>query len=42
MSYLIDIKRLVFDGKDIWWFVSQDIPVISRETDANHQVMLYG
>jgi len=38
---LIDIKRKFFDGKDVWWCLSQYIVRILHETHANYQVMTY-
>jgi hypothetical protein len=35
-----DIQRTFIDRKDIWWFLSEEIPGILHEWDANHQVML--
>jgi len=30
-----------FDGRDIWWWLDQDIPGILHELDAQNQVILY-
>jgi len=42
ISCLKEIKRIFFDGKDVWWCLSQYIPGILHETDTNHQVMMCG
>ena len=39
--FLIDMKRTFFDGKDVWWCLSQDIAGILHESHANHQVSMY-
>jgi hypothetical protein len=41
ISCLIDIERTVCDGKDVWWFLSQDIPGILHESHANYAVTMY-
>jgi len=41
ISCLIDIKRSFFDGKDVWWCLSQDIAGILLESQANYQVIMY-
>jgi len=41
ISYLRDITRTFFDGKDVWWFLSQDIARILHESHANYQVIMY-
>jgi len=30
-----------FDGKDVWWSLSQDIAGILPKSQANQQVLLY-
>jgi len=40
ISCLIDITRSFFDGKDIWWCLSQDIAGILHESHANYQVII--
>jgi len=41
ISCLIDIKRSFFDGKEVWWCLSQDIATILHESHANYQVIRY-
>jgi len=41
ISCLIDLKRSFFDGKDVWWCLSQDIARILHESHANYQVIMY-
>jgi len=40
IAWLSDITRTLFEGKDVCWCLSQMIPGILHETDANYQVML--
>jgi hypothetical protein len=40
ISCLIDIKRSFFEGKDVWWCLSQDIARILHESHANYQVIM--
>jgi len=40
IACLIYIKDIFFDGKDIWWCLSQDIVGIFHESHSNHQVVL--
>jgi len=42
ISCLIDINRKFFDGKDVWWCLSEHIAQILHETLANYQAMMYG
>jgi len=35
-------KRIFFDGKDVWWCLSQDITGILHESHTNQQVFMYG
>jgi len=42
ISFFRDLKRTFFDGKDVWWCLSQDIAGILHESHANHQVLMYG
>jgi len=42
ISLLMDRQSTFFDGKDIWWCLTQDIARISLESNANHQVLMYG
>jgi len=41
ISCLIYIKMTCFDGKDVWWSLSQDIAGILPKSQANQQVLLY-
>jgi len=42
ISLFMDRQSTFFDGKDIWWCLTQDIARISLESNANHQVLMYG
>jgi len=42
ISCLIDIKRSFLNRKEVWWCLSQDIARILHESQANHQVIMYG
>jgi len=42
ISFVIDIKWSFFDGKHVWWCLSQDIAWILHELHTNHQVLMYG
>jgi len=37
-----DTNRIFFNGKDIWWCLSQEIPRIIHRTDPEHHLMMYG
>jgi len=41
ISWMSDIMRILFKGKDVCWYLSQIIPGILHESDPNNQVMLY-
>jgi len=41
VSCLIDIKRKLYDGKVVWWCLSQHIAGILHETEANYHVIMY-
>jgi len=41
ISWLSDMNRTFFEGKDVCWWSSQKIPGIIHETDINKHVMLY-
>jgi len=41
ISCLIDIKWSFFDGKDVWWCLSQDIAGILHESPTHYQVIVY-
>ena len=41
ISCCIYINRTFFDGKDVWWCLSQEIAGILHESHANHQVIMY-
>jgi len=42
ITWFSDIDRILFKGKEVCWCLSQIIPGILHETDAENQVMLYG
>ena len=41
IAWLSDINSILFEGKDVYWWLSQIIPGKVHETDANNAVMLY-
>jgi len=41
ISCLRHIKESFFDGKDVWWCLSQGIAGILHESHANYQVIMY-
>jgi len=42
MSWLGDRNSTFFVGNNVCWWLSQEIPGIIPDTDAKHQVMMYG
>jgi hypothetical protein len=41
ISFVIKIQKTFFDGKDVWWSLSEVITGILYESHANDQVVLY-
>jgi hypothetical protein len=42
IAFLLDIHKMLVEGKEVCWCLSQKIPGILHENDANNRVMLYG
>jgi len=41
ISSSIDTNRTFFDGQEVWWCLSEDLPGILHESQANHRISMY-